>query len=246
MNRKPFSIKIMHRVLATFLMVTLPVTMLTAQQKTEPAVSDLELRQFYIATTLKDSGKGVITFAFLTPGEIEFTANHLFDLFKSGSVTAEGVELQAEYAEARSARQITIPFKLMEDPAGGYHSTNLQIITEEGVELTGEISLYPNTRTTVLVRQRDENVNGRMVAYYGDKSLLAGQMLRSGHEISTPNHGHISIPDRAMEQESDPFIYRNRYWLAGAASVALSGGAAVFLSGGGSSPAMLPAPPGRP
>lgn len=218
------------------------------QAPSETVLSQLNLKQYYIALSAQGEGDGSINLVLFSPGEMELTTDDLLELAQKGRVQTAGVRLLTDHAERISDRRVSIPFEFDQFPEAGHLATTIGISGSDGDISEGELSLYPGTRTVVLINRADDQITERRVAVTSSGSDVAGLRFIDGRPVAAPDYGYVYLPSRIEPDSSEngSFVYRNRFWLAGAATAAIGSGAAVIFSGTTGSSVVLPPPPGRP
>jgi hypothetical protein len=168
-------------------------------------------------------------------------ATQIQEWLAQGLIAADGISIYAEDAVIKNHRNLVVPFAFEQPLTGNYTETKLRISgIAQFADFETPLSLYKGVNSVVEVTntQSKQSIN---------RQAVMPEKIRFDDQRSRPHVlAYVVVPSgEELHQTSPPFFYRNRYWLAGAASVVVSG-AAVIMRRGGESVTYLPEPPGRP
>ena len=203
----------------------------------------LIIKQFSIDknTQFTNTLDGQLTFRILLDNEGDVDAAQLMTWLEEGAVVVDGIRLHLEQAVVKSSRNLVVPFEFEEPLSGEYLETTIRISgTARYDAAKADLSLYRGVNGMVGItssgsrfrtnRQAVVPEGFRFEGHHARPELLAYAVLPAGEELH--------------EQRSS-FLFRNRYWLVGAAALAVSSTTAMILNTG-DSVTYLPEPPGRP
>lgn len=186
-------------------------------------------------------GDGQLTFRLMLSPERGVDANQIRVWMAQGLITIDGITLNAEDAVVKNHRNLVVPFTFEQPLTGNYTEAILRISgIAQFADFETPLSLFKglNSVVEVINPQSMESIKHQVVI--PEKIRFDDQRARP-HLLA-----YVVIPsDQGLHQTKPSFVYRNRYWLAGAASVVVSG-AATLMRRGGESLTYLPEPPGRP
>lgn len=246
--------KLMKSILIILLMILgLGVTTLLAAQ-TETATKDtLVVKQFSIDSPggefreELDPQEGRLTFRILAGATTGVDADQILQWIKDGTLRLSGIRFSTDHAIDINAHKLSVPFEFERLLQGDYLETELSISGAGWIEdAATAVSLYGGSHGVVDLSLIGE---GKRMA----DELVSGQTLSAvnfSHNPVTFTSRYQPVPFVRQENPADDnrkggFLYRNRAWVMGAATLVASS-ATVLIMSGGDSTIYLPEPPGRP
>jgi hypothetical protein len=246
--------KLMKSILIILLLLLgLGVSTLLAAQ-TETATKDtLVVKQFSIDSPggefREDLGpqEGILTFRILAGVTTGVNADQILQWIEDGTMRLSGVRFSTDHALTVNAHKLSVPFELERPLQGEYLETELIISGSDWIEdAETDVSLYGGSHGVV------------DLSLIGEGKRMSGKLI-SRHTPSVVNFSHnpVAFTSRyrpvafvrkenpADDKRNGGFLYRNRAWVIGAATLVASSATALIMSGG-DSVTYLPEPPGRP
>lgn len=226
---------------------------LTASGFNDPAAKDsLIIKQYSVdsfhelRTDRSATDESRMTFLILAGYDKPLNSEHLLNLLQSSIIAVEGVEFNFDKAELKSGRRLVVPFVITTQFETEFLESVITIRDQPAfAEQSMPVSLYRLTNHTMVVNLKGEykrNVSQLSIIFPYDSNLIWDGFINSPNYYAAIQHMKDENND---ELHPGSFVYRNRFWVVGVATLAV-GASAAIMNASGSSAAYLPEPPGRP
>lgn len=209
-----------------------------------PAAKDsLIINQYSLEGNLlyTEAPKSQLTFRLMLGSECSLDAPQWLAWIEEGVIEIEGIRLNLNQVKVKGSRNLMVPFEF-EQPLTGEHLETTIRISGNGqyADAAANLSLYDGVNSVVEIRSLGSRFRTNRQAVVAERFRFGGQHSRPdllAYVVLQPGEGE--------DQPKSSFLYRKRYWLVGAAALAVSGTSALIFNSG-DSVAFLPIPPGRP
>ncbi len=194
-----------------------------------------------------NNDEGVLTFRILAGKSTGLNADQILRWIEEGTLQLSGIRFDTDRAVIVNEHKLSISFEFKQPLQGEYLETDLKIAGLDWIDDAGTpVSLYGGSHSVM-----DLNLSGEGKRLSGQlessRQVAAANFLFDSADLSA-HHQPVFILYQKSPEESryrSGFIYRNRYWVMGAATMVAGSATALFLNGGDSA-TYLPEPPGRP
>jgi len=182
-----------------------------------------------------------LTFQLLLDSEGGLDAGQLLAWLEEEAVVVDGIRLHLHQAVVKSSRNLVVPFEFLQPLSGEYLETTIRILgTAQYDAAEADLSLYRGLNGVVRITSSGSRFRTNR------KVVVPETFQFEGHRARPELLAYAVLPaGEELHEQRSSFLFRNRYWLVGAATLAVSSTTALILNTG-DSVTYLPEPPGRP